>query len=65
MFGEAAKSMTLKIEDFPGMLIAILPPGAFIGLGLMIMVKNLIDKRLAQRQVALSRSVEEVSGVTG
>ena len=47
MFGEAARGLSMKIEDFPGMLIAILPPGAFIGLGLMIMVKNLIDKRVA------------------
>ncbi|MES9974201.1 electron transport complex subunit E [Candidatus Thiodiazotropha sp. LNASS1] len=47
MFGEAAQGLTIKIENFPGMLIAILPPGAFIGLGLLIMVKNLIDQRLA------------------
>ncbi|MCG8486245.1 MAG: electron transport complex subunit E [Chromatiales bacterium] len=65
MFGEAARGMTLKIEDFPGMLIAILPPGAFIGLGLLIMVKNLIDKRLAERQVAKSSYAEEATGVTG
>ena len=65
MFGEAARGMTLKIEDFPGMLIAILPPGAFIGLGLLIMVKNLIDKRLAERQVAKSGYAEEATGVTG
>jgi electron transport complex protein RnfE len=49
MFGEAARSMTLRFDDFRGMLIAILPPGAFIGLGLLIMVKNLIDNRVAQR----------------
>ena len=65
MFGEAASAMTLKIEDFPGMLIAILPPGAFIGLGLLIMVKNLIDKRLAERRAASSSYVEEATGVTG
>ncbi len=49
MFGEAAKGMSLSLgSDFQGMLLAILPPGAFIGLGLMIAIKNLIDKRLAQ-----------------
>ena len=26
-------------------LLAILPPGAFIGLGLMLALKNLIDKK--------------------
>jgi electron transport complex protein RnfE len=50
MFGDAARGLTLNLgEDFPGMLVAILPPGAFIGLGLLIAVKNLIDKRLAHR----------------
>jgi electron transport complex protein RnfE len=52
MFGEAARGLTLHLaEDFPGMLMAILPPGAFIGLGLLIAVKNLIDKRLAAREI--------------
>ncbi|MEN8178196.1 MAG: electron transport complex subunit E [Pseudomonadota bacterium] len=50
MFGEAARGLTFRLgEDFPGMLVAILPPGAFIGLGLLIAVKNLIDKRLVQK----------------
>ena len=50
MFGEAARGLTLKLgDDFHGMLVAILPPGAFLGLGLLIAGKNLIDKRLAQR----------------
>jgi electron transport complex protein RnfE len=64
MFGEAARGMTLKIEDFPGMLIAILPPGAFIGLGLLIMVKNIIDKRLAARAAVKTVPPEEAASVT-
>jgi electron transport complex protein RnfE len=64
MFGEAARGMTLRIEEFPGMLIAILPPGAFIGLGLLIMVKNLIDKRVAQRASAQDTTDEGAEGVT-
>jgi Na+-translocating ferredoxin:NAD+ oxidoreductase subunit E len=63
MFGEAARGMTLKIEDFPGMLIAILPPGAFIGLGLLIMVKNLIDKQVAARAATKTETNEGVEGV--
>jgi Na+-translocating ferredoxin:NAD+ oxidoreductase subunit E len=63
MFGEAARGMTLKIEDFPGMLIAILPPGAFIGLGLLIMVKNLIDKQVAARAAAKTETNVGVEGV--
>ena len=63
MFGEAARGLTLKIEDFPGMLIAILPPGAFLGLGLLIMVKNLIDKRLSERSPAKTAYSEEAQGL--
>jgi len=54
MFGEAAKGLTLSLGDnFKGMLIAILPPGAFIGLGLMIAMKNVADKWLAARQTTV------------
>jgi len=37
-------------EHYPGFLIAILPPGAFILLGCMIAWKNWIDARAAARQ---------------
>ncbi len=48
MFGDAARGWRISLgEDYPGLLIAILPPGAFMGLGLMIALKNIIDKRLA------------------
>jgi Na+-translocating ferredoxin:NAD+ oxidoreductase subunit E len=63
MFGEAARGLTFKIEHFHGMLIAILPPGAFIGLGLLIMVKNLIDKRVAARAAAKTETSEGAPGV--
>jgi electron transport complex protein RnfE len=53
MFGEGAREFVIRLgDDFHGALLAILPPGAFIGLGMLIAVKNLIDKRLAQRQPA-------------
>ena len=46
MFGEAARSMTIHFVDSDhGFLLAALPPGAFIGLGLLIAMKNVIDKR--------------------
>ena len=48
MFGEIGHSMTITFsEDYPGFLLAVLPPGAFIGLGLLIALKNVIDKRKA------------------
>jgi len=49
MFGEAARSLYFSLgSDFQGALIAILPPGAFIGLGLLIAVKNLIDQHASR-----------------
>jgi len=48
MFGEAARTFSLTVfEDYKGFLLAILPPGAFIGLGLLIALKNVIDQRRA------------------
>lgn len=64
MFGEAARGLTLKLgDDFAGMLIAILPPGAFLGLGFMIAAKNLIDKRLARRVAKHGVSEAEAANV--
>ncbi|TCV90498.1 electron transport complex subunit E [Sulfurirhabdus autotrophica] len=46
VFGEAAKHMVLHvIPDYHGFLLAILPPGAFIGLGLLIAGKNYLEQR--------------------
>lgn len=38
------------IPDYPGFLMALLPPGAFIALGLLIAMKNVIDERVNRRQ---------------
>lgn len=54
MFGEDARSMLLTLgDDYPGFLLAVLPPGAFIGLGLLIAIKNHIDKRMASTKPAI------------
>lgn len=46
MFGDIGNSMKITFsENYSGFLLAVLPPGAFIGLGLLIAVKNIIDKR--------------------
>jgi len=46
LFGEASRVWELSMGDgFQGLLLAILPPGAFIGLGLLIAMKNILDKR--------------------
>ena len=49
MFGDGARVLEWQFID-SGFLLALLPPGAFIGLGLMVAAKNLIDARLEQRR---------------
>jgi Na+-translocating ferredoxin:NAD+ oxidoreductase subunit E len=49
MFGESARVLEIHLDkNYPGFLLAILPPGAFIGLGLLIAVKNSIERRSRQ-----------------
>ena len=46
MFGEVARDFTITLFDnYRGYLLAILPPGAFIGLGLLIAGKNIRNKK--------------------
>lgn len=42
----AADWKVVLIEDYRGFLFAILPPGAFVGMGILIAVKNGIDARI-------------------
>ncbi len=50
LFGEAARHWTLQVfSQQHGLLLALLPPGAFIGLGLLLAFKNNID-RLQQQE---------------
>lgn len=59
IFGEAAASWKIVIfSDYPDFLFAILPPGAFVAMGLIIAVKNLIDSYLDKRAAAKKESVE-------
>jgi len=57
MFGEAARGMTLHLMgvDYHGFLIAILPPGAFFGMGILIVIKNLIDQRRKEKLSSLTK----------
>ena len=49
MFGDMAKDWTFQInKDYRGFLLAILPPGAFLGMGLLIALKNIVDKKIEQ-----------------
>jgi electron transport complex protein RnfE len=60
-FGPAAKQFILTvIPDYHGFLLAVLPPGAFLGLGSLIALRNWIEMRKAAKQstgVTSSQSV--------
>jgi electron transport complex protein RnfE len=50
-FGEIAKNLTITVfDDYKGFLLAILPPGAFLGMGFLIAFKNVVDKWLEKRK---------------
>ncbi|MGI9142414.1 MAG: electron transport complex subunit E [Fluviibacter sp.] len=46
-----AQALQLLPADYPGLLMAVLPPGAFIILGCIIASKNWIDARSAAHQL--------------
>jgi len=65
MFGEAARNFTIVVfDDYRGFLMALLPPGAFIGLGLIVALKNVIDARL-KASAAKSTTVLKTEAVAG
>ncbi len=50
MFGDGAQSLTVVLnQDYPGFLLAVLPPGAFFGLAILIVAKNWLDLRPAEK----------------
>lgn len=49
IFGQTAATWQIAMP-FDGILLAVLPPGAFILFGLMIAGKNWIDSKIEQRQ---------------
>jgi electron transport complex protein RnfE len=59
MFGESAKALTITFsEDYSGFLLAILPPGAFFGLAILIAVKNVMGVRAKDKAVVVDDSLE-------
>ncbi|MDC9715142.1 MAG: electron transport complex subunit E [Gammaproteobacteria bacterium] len=52
LLGDLGDTLSVSVfTDYQGTLMAVLPPGAFIGLGLIVAVKNLIDQKLSQKSV--------------
>ena len=54
LFGPLASNWRLQLlgDHYPGFLIAVLPPGAFLIAGLLIALKNLVDDQLKRRAAA-------------
>jgi electron transport complex protein RnfE len=53
LFGEGAKSWKIiLVDDYTAVLVAILPPGAFIFTGMIIALKNIIDAGIKKREEA-------------
>jgi len=51
LFGDIARNWSVQVfNEKHGVLLALLPPGAFIGLGLLLAMKNTVDLALARPQ---------------
>jgi electron transport complex protein RnfE len=63
LFGEAARGWKLTVfgDNYPGFLIAILPPGAFLVTGFLIAFKNMIDAQ-HQKKLAALKTTPTVKG---
>lgn len=62
VFGEAAKGWVITVlPHYQGMLYAILPPGAFLGLGAMLAIKNWISLHGSKK--AAQAEYREASGL--
>ncbi len=48
---------TVIIPNFSGVLLPLLPPGAFMALGFLIAIKRIIDRRVATRKKASQSSL--------
>ncbi|AWF79946.1 electron transport complex subunit RsxE [Microbulbifer sp. A4B17] len=61
LFGSLAKDWSISIfgGDYPGVLVAVLPPGAFLVTGLLIAAKNSIDIGIERRK---SRKIKIIPG---
>ncbi|KZZ46889.1 MAG: electron transport complex subunit E [Saccharospirillaceae bacterium] len=59
LFGPMASDWKIElVRDYPDFLFAILPPGAFVAMGLLIAVKNIIDDQIKQAAEAKKDPIE-------
>lgn len=66
LLGPWAKVLRVEVVHFDSpMLLAMLPPGAFIGLGLMLAGKYIIDQKLKQRAAQATENQATPEGHIG
>jgi len=66
MLGEWASVLTVTIvQDYNGLLLAILPPGAFMGLAILISIKNKMDSisYSYKKEIVGNKTLIETEGV--
>ncbi len=62
LFGDGAKAWKIVlVDDYTAVLVAILPPGAFIFTGMIIALKNIIDDGIKKREAAKSEGTARTS----
>ncbi|MGS4880597.1 electron transport complex subunit E [Photobacterium damselae] len=62
LLGSWASSLRIEVFHYDnGFLLAMLPPGAFFGVGLMIALKNVIDKKQQDKKNAVEQQAKTVS----
>ncbi|MGF1722772.1 electron transport complex subunit E [Vibrio kyushuensis] len=65
LLGSWAQSLRIEIFQFDNsFLLALLPPGAFIGVGFIIAIKNVIDSQMASRKPKAKKAAIERARVT-
>ncbi|MDL5026457.1 MULTISPECIES: electron transport complex subunit E [Vibrio] len=65
LLGDWASALRIEIFQFDNsFLLALLPPGAFIGVGFLIALKNIIDNQAKSRQPKQEKPVIERARVT-
>ena len=61
LFGPIAENWTIVLFNTENpFLLAVLPPGAFLGMGLLIAIKNSIDAKIAAQQTAPTENAARV-----
>ena len=61
LFGPSAENWTVVLFSTENpFLLAVLPPGAFLGMGLLIAIKNIIDAKIAAQQTVTTEKAARV-----